>query len=162
MGDGTRGQQLNRFDFDELMRIGKPFEIKFSWTASTTASYFTLDSTDYDDDGDGANETTPFKDQALIITAAKVTCSASATLSNIVIDEKSIYADLVGSSTLYLTGDYDGGSAILNGNVKGKYGRPWICNNKFGGLHSQVLTTIASDTVTVVKLWGYYVPRILA
>jgi len=72
---------------NKAMLEGQPFEIYLTLT-STTAGTFTLDSTNWDWNGDGNVETAPFTGKMLIITgiAYEATISTGSTFDYITID----------------------------------------------------------------------------
>lgn len=76
---------------EKVMTEGKPFQLKFSTVDNTTTVvHFTLDSDDYDVDGDGTDETTPFKNKMLWITGFRIICDAAVVLDYFNIDDKSV------------------------------------------------------------------------
>ena len=162
-GAGSRKGTLSEDYMRFLKRMGEPFGIVTTLTASSTTQYFDLDTQDYDWDGDGTNDTDPFKDLALIVTGMRVVVAASATLADFIIDEKSILPpDSVGATNA-ATYSWRGfpkstGSTDLNeARAADIYGGPLLIRRRFGAKSSQVIE--GNTTTHAVQLYGFAVPR---
>lgn len=145
---------------DELLKkIGVPFTISVTRAGSTVASYFTLDATDYDWNGDGSDETAPFADYTLIVQGMKITTASSASIVALTIDDKAIFTNLQGGTLVY---NY-AGTASPTGLT-----RPVTLPDLFGApLYLRYRIGVKSDIGTltgshVVVINGIAVPRKLA
>lgn len=143
-----------------LEKIGLPFTVTITRAISTTASYFTLDSTDYDWNGDGTDETTPFKDYTLIVRGMKITTASSASVAAITIDDKTILGVLQGQA---LTFNY-AGTASPTGLTKpvtipDLFGAPLYIRNRIG-VRADVGSGLTGSHVILIN--GIAVPRRLA
>jgi len=88
---------------------GVPFRLNFS-LADNTITYpnrtsFTLDSDDFDIDGDGTDNTTPFLSQMLIITGYKIVLDTGVTLGGFIIDGKTVIAQALTAGTYSFDGE---------------------------------------------------------
>ena len=73
---------------ERCYREGQEFEIYITISATTTRQTFTLDTSNWDWNGDGVAETTPFKDKMFIITGMKleITYNSSFTFQDVLFD----------------------------------------------------------------------------
>jgi len=142
-----------------LQRMAKPFTLTFTRAGSTTASYFTLDATDFDWNGDGTDETAPFADYTLIAQGMKITTASSASCVALTIDDKIIFLNLQGGTLVYNFA----GNASPTGLTKGvmlpdMFGAPLYIRRRIG-VKSDIGTLTGSH---VVVINGIAVPRRLA
>ena len=98
---------------------GVPFRLNFSLgdniTTYVNRASFVLDSDDFDIDGDGVDETTPFKDEVLIITGYTIKLDTGVVLGGLIIDGKTVIAQALTAGTY----PFDGESiAVDSGNYQ--------------------------------------------
>jgi hypothetical protein len=173
-GAGSRKGALTEEYLAFLKRMGEPFGIVTTFTASATTQYFDLDSTDYDWNGDGTDDTDPFKDLALIVTGLRVVVAiASATLSDFIVDEKSILPPDIAAHASNLNNlDFSWrgfprvatvAAATTEINLPNEprladiYGGPLIIRRRFGA--RSVLLSSGTGQTHAVQLYGFAVPR---
>jgi len=163
-GAGSRKGALTEDYMKFLKRMGEPFGIVTTLEASATTIYFDLDTADYDWNGDGTDDTDAFKDLALIVTGMRVVvASASATLSDFIVDEKSILPPDTAAGTSAVTYSWRGfpksttTSDPNETNAEAVYGAPLIIRRRFGA--KSVLLTSGTAKTHAVQLYGFAVPR---
>lgn len=165
-GAGSRKGALTEEYMRFLKRMGQPFGIVTTLTASSTTQYFNLDDQDYDWDGDGTDDTDPFKDLALVVTGFRVVVAASATLADFIVDEKAILPPDTANNTNAATYSWRGfpkstGSTDTNEtNAEAVFGGPLIIRRRFGARAGDMRTgAVAADLNIAVQLYGFAVPR---
>ena len=96
---------MNRDLKTKMTLEGVPFRLNFSLADNTTGyenrADFTLDEDDFDYDGDNVDETTPFKDEVLIITGYKLVLDTGVTLGAFIIDGKRVTGQALTAGTYY-------------------------------------------------------------
>lgn len=76
---------------EKIITEGELFQLKISTTDNdTSVVHFTLDSSNYDINGDGTDETTPFKDKMLWITGFKLIFDIGTVLDYFNIDDRAV------------------------------------------------------------------------
>jgi len=135
---------------EELFRIGSPFEIKVTVTADTTDNSFVLSSSDYDWNGDGTDETTPFSDYSLYITGLNLSTGSLTGTVKVILDDHIIYSETASAAAVTVAWDGTGS----NPKLEDVFGDFLICRDEI-----KVTKSAAPDAAGTLILRGVAVPK---
>ena len=138
--------------------IGIPFMIDLDITADTVDNTFTLRSTNYDWNGDGAAETAPFKDYRLVITGIDFEIGTITGTASLKVDNKLIYSETASSAAIseHFDGTSKGSSAPNYPKVSDIFGKNLDC---YGNI--TVSKSAAPGATSTCRFYGYAVPNTL-
>lgn len=160
---------------EEIRSIGTPFAMNVYIVCSVTQNYFTLGGdnetgTDYDIDGDGTDETAPFKNQMMMITGMEAYAPASgASIAHITIDDIDILgggnsrlSTDTGPASMLWAGrsyDWDGGDWLAGTTLAERQGGPVYCRRRIGIRADAADQIDNSGAWAEVRIYGFYCPR---
>ena len=159
----------NAWDF--ISRIGTPFAVDAYVVCSKTAQYFTLGGNDetgtnYDLNGDGTDETAPFKNKEMWLTSMELYAptAGSCSVGICTFDNTQILAGAIaGGASLMLAGyGTPGSGASINQGptLSQRYnGKPLPVRRRIGIMAPSTDQIANTGAYVRLKLWGYYTDR---
>jgi len=153
-------------NFDEFVaRTGEPFNITTTILASHTMQYFTLGGGDdtgdnYDWNGDGTDETEPFKDKMLMITGLELYAptAGSASVQFLNIDGKNVLGSIIPGGGVFFWSGRSWGVGDVGPSLLYGWGYPWLCRRRIG-LAVATTDDVTDDSGIKISLWGFAVDR---
>jgi hypothetical protein len=161
----------NLWDF--VTRIGTPFILDTYLVCSKTAQYFTLGGddetgTNYDLNGDGTDDTAPFKNKMLFITAAELYAptAGSCSLGIVTFDNIAIlnqFGPVAGGASLMLAGYGNPGAAVAvaqGPTLAQRYNNTALKVRRRIGIAAPTSDQITNGGAwSHIRLWGFYIDR---
>ena len=149
-----------------LAAIGKPAAILWEPAISSVAASFVLGDSDnpgsnYDLNGDGTDESQPFKDETFYITGIRVIAptAGSASVGKITVDGRVFIVSVIpGGGELHLDG-VDLGNESRGGRVADRFGGPIAWRHKMMAYRYSGDQIANSQAWASIKIYGFTVPR---